>query len=85
MIAKDSGGWRANFKQIGNPYELVRIRTDARGRFAISNVPTAVDWYVYPTMDSISRLGASSPVEVHVSRDGEYVQAQDLVIKSAIA
>ena len=54
LIAKDSGGWGANFKQFGNPYELVRIGTDARGRFAISNVPTAVDWYVYPTMDSIS-------------------------------
>jgi hypothetical protein len=81
LIAKNRGGFGADLKLIGNPYEVVRIGTDANGRFAIPNVPAGVDWYVYPTMDSISALGAVSPIEVHVSKDGEYVKARDLVIK----
>lgn len=81
LIAKDRGGFGADLKLIGNPYEVVRIGTDANGRFAIPNVPAGVDWYVYPTMDSISALGAAGPIEVEVSKNGEYVQAQDLVIK----
>jgi hypothetical protein len=81
LIAKDRGGFAGGLKVIGNPYEVVRIGTDANGRFAIPNVPAAVDWYVYATMDSISALGASSPIGIHVSKNGEYVQAPDLVIK----
>lgn len=81
LIAKDRGGFGADLKLIGYPYEVVRIGTDANGRFAIPNVPAGIDWYVYPTMDSVSALGAASPIEVHVSKDGEYVQAQDLVMK----
>jgi hypothetical protein len=81
LIAKDSGGFGVDLKIVGNPYEVVRIGTDANGRFSIPNVPAAVDWYVFPTMDSISALGAASPIEVHVSKDGESVQTPDLVIK----
>lgn len=81
LIAKDRGGWGRDFKQFGYPYEVVRIGTDADGRFTIPNVPAPVDWYVYATMDSISSLGASSPIEVHVSKGGEYVKVQDLVVK----
>ncbi len=32
-------------------------------------------------MDSISSLGATVPIEVHVSKNGEYIQTPDLVIK----
>lgn len=81
LIAKDRGGFGGDLKIVGNPYEIVRIGTDANGRFTIPNVPAGVDWCVYATMDSISSLGATSPIEVHVSKDGEYVQAPDLVIK----
>jgi hypothetical protein len=35
-------------------------------------------------MDSISALGAASPVEVHVSKDGESVQVPDLVVKPGV-
>jgi len=66
---------------MGNPYEVVRIGTDANGRFTIPNVPAPVDWYIYPTMESISSLGAASPIEVRVSKDGQYLQAPDLVIQ----
>ena len=81
LIAKDRGGFGPDLKLIGNPYEVVRIGTDENGRFTIPNVPAAIDWYVYATMDSISAFGATRPIEVHVSKDGEYVQAPDLVIK----
>ncbi len=81
LIAKDRGGFGHDLKLIGNPYEVVRIGTDANGRFTIPNVSAAIDWYVYATMDSISALGAANPIEVHVSKDGEYMQTQDLVIK----
>ena len=66
---------------MGDPYEVVRIGTDAKGRFTIPNVPAGVDWYVYPTMASISTLGAASPIEVQASKNGHYLQAPDLVIK----
>jgi hypothetical protein len=81
LIAKDRGGFGGDLKLIGNPYEVVRIGTDANGRFTIPNVPAPVDWYVYATMDSTSALGAASPMEVHVSKDGQYLQVPDLVIK----
>ena len=81
LIAKDRGMFGAELKIYGNPYEVVRIGTDANGRFAIPNVPANVDWYIYATMDSISALGAAEPIEVHVSKDGQYLQTPDLVIK----
>jgi uncharacterized GH25 family protein len=84
LIPKDRGGFGVDLKITGDPYELVRIGTDASGRFSIPNVPAAVDWYVYATMDSISALGATSPIEIHVSKDGENVQAPDLVIKPGV-
>jgi hypothetical protein len=84
LIHKDDGGFGNDLKIVGNPYEVVRIGTDANGRFSIPDVPANVDWYVYPTMDSISALGAASPIEVHVSKDGESVQVPDLVIKPGL-
>jgi hypothetical protein len=84
LIPKDGGGFGNDLKITGNPYEVVRIGTDANGRFSIPDVPASVDWYVYPTMDSVSALGAASPIEVHVSKDGESVQVPDLVIKFGV-
>ena len=81
LIAKDRGGFGADLKLLGNPYEVVRIGTDANGRFTIPNVPAPVDWYVYATMDSISGLGAVTPIEVHATKNGEYLQTPDLVVK----
>jgi uncharacterized GH25 family protein len=84
LIPKNHGGYGAvggNFVLFGDPYSVVRIGTDVNGRFAIPNVPPDVDWYVYATMDSISALGAAEPIEVHVSKDDQYLQTPDLVIK----
>jgi hypothetical protein len=84
LIPKERGGFGNSLNLIGNPYEVVRIGTDANGRFTIPNVPAAVDWYLYGTMDSISALGATSPIEVHVGKDGQYLQVPDLVIKPGL-
>jgi hypothetical protein len=84
LIPKDRGGFINDLKFTGNPYEVVRIGTDANGRFSIPDVPADVDWYIYPTMDSVSALGAAIPIEVHVSKDGESVQVPDLVIKPGV-
>jgi len=81
LIPKDRGGFVDDLKIVGNPYEVVRIGTDANGRFTIPDVPVAADWYVYATMDSISALGATNPIEIHIGKDRVSVQTPDLVIK----
>ena len=50
LIARERGGFGGNLKIIGNPYEEIRIGTQQDGTFVITNVPTAVDWYVYGKM-----------------------------------
>jgi hypothetical protein len=80
LIAKDRGGFADDLKLSGNPYEIVRIGTDGKGRFVIPNIPVGVDWYVYATMDSISPLGSTSPIEIRSSKDGQYLRVPDLVI-----
>jgi len=81
LIAKDRGGFASDLKVMGNPYEIVRIGTDAKGRFVIPNIPVGVEWYIYATMDSISPLGATSPIEVRSSKDSQYLRVPDLVVK----
>jgi hypothetical protein len=81
LIAKDRGGFQDNLKIAGDPYAEIRIGTGADGRFTITNVPGPVDWYLYAEMDSISSMGATSPIEVKVTKDGEYLQTADLVVK----
>jgi hypothetical protein len=81
LIAKDRGGFQDNLKIAGDPYAEIRIGTGADGRFTIPNVPGPVDWYLYAEMDSISSLGATTPIEVKVTKDGEYLQTADLVVK----
>jgi hypothetical protein len=81
LIAKDRGGFGDNLSVLGHPYDEVRIGTKRDGSFTITNVPEPVEWYLYAKMNSISRQGASKPVEVKTTRDNEYVRAVDLVIQ----
>jgi Carboxypeptidase regulatory-like domain len=74
-------GYGDNFNIPGDPYQEIRIGTAADGRFTIANVPGPVDWYLYAKMDSISSMGATQPIEVKVTRNGEYLKTSDLVIK----
>lgn len=75
------GVYSDHLKVLGDPYEETRIGTGPDGRFTIPNVPGPVDWYVYAKMDSISALGATSPIEVKVTHDGQYLETPDLVVR----
>lgn len=39
LIARDRGGYAADLKIIGNPYEEIRIGTQEDGTFVVTNVP----------------------------------------------
>lgn len=73
--------YQDNLKVVGDPYEEIRIGTGPDGCFTITNVSAPVDWYVYAKMESISSLGATSPIEVNITKDGQYLQTADLMIK----
>jgi hypothetical protein len=81
VIARERGGFGANLKIIGNPYEEIRIGTQEDGSFVITNVPVAVDWYVYGKMESIAALGATQPVEFSTKQDNEEVNVGDIEIQ----
>ena len=70
-----------HLKISGDPYDEIRIGTDADGRFTFPNVPAPVEWHLYAKMESVSSLGATSPVEVKVTKDGQTLQVRDLVLK----
>jgi hypothetical protein len=45
----------------GEPYDEIRIGTQADGTFVITNVPAGVDWYLYGKMESIASLARRRP------------------------
>jgi hypothetical protein len=82
LIARDTGGYGADLKIIGNPYEEIRIGTQPDGSFIIPNVPAGVEWYVYGKMESVATLGATAPVKFTTARDGDEVNVGDIEIRS---
>jgi hypothetical protein len=80
LIAKERGGYGGALRVFGNPYPEIRIGTQLDGTFVIPNVPANVDWYVYGKMESIASLGAADPVECKTTRDGDDVNAGDVLI-----
>jgi hypothetical protein len=80
LFVQDRGGYGADLKIFGDPYDEIRIGTQADGTFVIANVPAPVKWYVYGKMDSIATLGATDPVPVATARDGEAVDVGDIEI-----
>ncbi len=85
LIARERGGFGANLKIIGNPYDEIRIGTQSDGSFVITNVPASVDWYAYGKMESIASLGATQRLEFSTGREGltqkEAVNLGDLDIR----
>jgi hypothetical protein len=65
---------------MGDPYDEIRIGTQEDGSFVIPNVPAPVKWYAYGKMESLGALGATDPVEVTASRDGEEIDLGDIQI-----
>lgn len=80
LIARQRGGYGANLKIVGNPYDEIRIGTQQDGSFVITNVPASVDWYIYGKMESIATQGATKPVEFSTRRDKEEINAGDIEI-----
>ncbi len=80
-LAGRQRGWGANLKIIGDPYQEVRIGTQADGTFAITNVPAPGKWYLYPKMDSVAKRGAARPIEVATAKDLEEIELGDIPLK----
>jgi hypothetical protein len=81
LIPRERGGFGANLKIIGNPYEEIRIGTQPDGSFVVTNVPAPIDWYVYAKMESIAALGATRPVAFSAKRNNEEVDLGDIEIQ----
>ncbi len=61
----------------------VRIGTNGDSTFAITNVPTGVEWYVYGKMESLAARGQAPVVECATKRDGEEIDLGDPSITPA--
>jgi Carboxypeptidase regulatory-like domain len=74
-------GGGMHLQLMGDPYDEIRIGTQADGTFVITNVPAGVDWYLYGKMESIAALGGTAPVECTTKKDGEEVDLGDIAIQ----
>ena len=81
MIPRNRGGGGMHLQLIGDPYDEIRIGTQADGSFVITNVPAGVDWYLYGKMESLAALGGTAPVECTTGKDGEELNLGDIAIQ----
>jgi len=65
----------------GSPCGEMRVGTQEDGSFAITNVPSPVEWYVYGKMESLTNGGATEPVRCATTRDKELVEVNDIQVK----
>jgi hypothetical protein len=79
LIARKHG-WGANLVLVGYPLPEIRVGTNDDGRFAITNVPPGVDWYLYGKMESLAARGGAPIIECTTRSDGEEVDVGDLSI-----
>lgn len=80
LIPKNRGGFGNELTITGDPYNEIRIGTDASGNFIATNIPEVKEWYVYVKMQSLPQ-GAVNPVEVRIEGKGQYVHVPDLVVE----
>jgi hypothetical protein len=83
LIGNPRGGWGANLKMIGSPYQEIRIGTRPDGTFEIDNVPVPGNWYVYAKMESVANRGATGNAACATKRNDEVVSLADLRLKPA--
>jgi Carboxypeptidase regulatory-like domain len=81
VIPKDRGGWGPDFKMSGFPFEEMKIGTQEDGSFAITNVPSAVEWYVYGKMASLLGRGATEPVICSVAKEKQQMDLGNIEVK----
>ncbi len=80
LIPRNRGGFGGNLKIMGDPYEEIRVGTQADGTFVLADVPTAIGWYAYPKMESLSK-SRGQPVECDSKNAGEVVDVGDLQLE----
>ncbi len=81
LIPRNRGGFGGNLKIIGDPYEEIRVGTQANGSFVLADVPTPIGWYVYPKMESVSKPLAGEPVECDTKHIGEILNVGDIQLE----
>jgi uncharacterized GH25 family protein len=83
VIGYPRGGYGANLKVFGSPYDEIRIGTRPDGRFEMTNVPVPGNWYVYAKMASVATRGATGNVACSTKHNDEVVDVGDLELKAA--
>jgi small nuclear ribonucleoprotein (snRNP)-like protein len=78
LIGKERGGFGAGLEIVGDMYPEMRVGTQQDGTFAISDVPTGVQWLVYAKMESVASRGASKPKACITTRPNEIVDVGDI-------
>jgi uncharacterized GH25 family protein len=81
LIPKVRWRWGPDFQLEGNPFGEIRIGTQEDGTFAITNVPTPVEWYVYGKMESLHTRGATPAALCTTSKDKEQVDVGNIELK----
>lgn len=81
LIPRERGGFGADLNMVGNAYGELKVGTQENGSFAITNVPSPVEWYVYGKMESLLSRGATEPVICATTKDKEQVDVGDIQVK----
>ncbi len=81
LIPRTRWGGTSHLQLLGEPYDEIRIGTQADGTFVITSVPVGVEWYAYGKMESIASLGATAPLECRSGKDGEETDLGDIAIQ----
>jgi hypothetical protein len=81
LIGREHGGFGADLGMVGNPYGEMKVGTQENGSFAITNVPSPGNWYIYGKMESLGSRGATEPVMCATVGDKEQVDVGDIQVK----
>jgi hypothetical protein len=82
LIPRTRWGGGNHLQLMGEPYDEIRIGTQADGTFVITGVPAGVDWYLYGKMESIASVGATAPMECRSGKNGEESNLGDITIQT---
>ena len=81
LVARTRGGFGPRLTIVGTPYPEVRVGTQQDGTFAISDVPTQTEWYVYAKMESVGSRGSTEAKLCATTRPEEIVNVGDIPLR----
>jgi uncharacterized GH25 family protein len=82
-LAGVSVGVSAVDRTAGNYHGHFEVGTSTNGDLAFVNLPPDVDFYIYGIMGTMKNFGAVPPRQIHTGKDGETIDAGDLVVGPA--